>query len=191
MISHIEGILKEKKPSYVVVETGGVGYKVNMPFSLYEYLPSAGEKIKVYTYLHLKENELSLYGFLKEEERDFFMSLVSLSKIGPKSALRMLSRITPVEFKKAILEKDISKLVKIPGIGKKTAQRILLELGEVTEKEILLPEENKNIKDCLAALVSLGYTKSEAKEAIEKALRKNEKLKENLTSLIKEALKHV
>jgi len=191
MISHIEGILKEKKPSYVVVETGGVGYKVNMPFSLYEYLPSAGEKIKVYTYLHSKENELSLYGFLKEEERDFFMSLVSLSKIGPKSALRMLSRITPVEFKKAILEKDISKLVKIPGIGEKTAQRILLELGEVTEKEILLPEENKNIKDCLAALVSLGYTKSEAKEAIEKALRKNEKLKENLTSLIKEALKHV
>jgi len=191
MIRYLVGILKEKNPSYVVLERSGIGFKINIPLSIFDQFPPLGEKTKIYTYLDVKENELSLYGFLKKEDRDFFINLISLSKIGPRSALRMLSRITPSQFKKAILEKDLARLTKTPGIGGKTAQRIILELGEVVEGKIPLLEEDKNVQDGVAALISLGYTKSQAQEAIKKAIKKDKKIKENLTALIKEALKYV
>ncbi|RLE13245.1 Holliday junction branch migration protein RuvA [Candidatus Aerophobetes bacterium] len=190
MIYYLEGILKEKNPSFIVLEVKGVGYKINIPFSIFEDLPSLDQKIKIYTYLHVKENEIALYGFLKPEDREFFLHLISLSSIGPRSALRMLSRISPGDFKKAIKEKDLIKLTHIPGIGKKTAQRLILELGEDLKQEPILVEENKLIQEGIEALISLGYSKYQAREAIDKVIKQG-KIKNNLTYLIKEALRYV
>ena len=191
MIHYLEGTLKEKSPSYIILEVNRTGYRINIPFSIFEHLPSEGKKVKIYTYLHIKENGIALYGFLKPEERDFFLNLISLSKIGPRSALRMFSRASPLEFKKAVMEKNLTWLVQTPGIGKKTAQRLILELGEIAGERLPSLEEEGNIQDGIAALCSLGYTRSQAKEAIKKALEKNSRIKENLTSLVKEALKYV
>lgn len=190
MIYYLEGILKEKNPSYIILEVTGIGYRVNIPFSIFENLPSPGQKIKVYTYLHTKENETALYGFLKSEDREFFLNLISLSSIGPRSALKMLSRISPADFKKAIMEKDLAKLTGIPGIGKKTAQRLIFELGGAFEEKPILMEENKMLRDGIAALVSLGYTRHQAREAINKALKEGV-VKNDITHLIREALRYV
>lgn len=191
MIYYLQGTLKQRNPSCIIVETNGVGYKIDMPFSLFEHLPPRGEKVKIYTYLHTKDNMLELYGFLKPEDREFFLNLISLSSIGPRSALRMLNRITPSQFKKAIREKNFAQLTQTPGIGKKTAQRLILELGELTKEKIPLLEEDKTYQDGTAALISLGYTKHQSQQAISKALKKNSSLKDNLASLIKEALRYV
>ncbi|MCD6318905.1 Holliday junction branch migration protein RuvA [Candidatus Aerophobetes bacterium] len=190
MIYYLKGILKEKSPTRIVVEVGEVGYEINFPFCSYENLPSLGERIKLYVYLHLREDKLSLYGFLNPEDREFFLQLTSLSKIGPKRALGMLSKVSPLEFKKAIIEKDLTILTHIPGIGGKTAQRLVLELGEKIGGGFTQAiGEDQLTKDALSALVSLGYKPKEASEAIRKALKS--KNKKDLSTLVREALKYV
>jgi len=190
MIYYLKGILKEKSPTRIVVEVGGVGYEINFPFCSYENLPSLGKQIKLYIYLHLKEDKLSLYGFLNSEDREFFLQLTSISKIGPKRALRMLSKISPLEFKRALIEKDLTVLTHIPGIGGKTAQRLVLELeGKIREESIQTIEGDQLAKDALSALVSLGYKQKEAWEAIRRALKS--KNKKDLSTLVREALKYV
>ncbi len=190
MIYYIKGILREKSPIRTVVEAGGIGYEINFPFCSYENLPSLGKEIKLYVYLHSREDKLSLYGFLNPEDREFFLQLTSLSKIGPKRALRMLSKIPPLEFKKVILKKDLTILTHIPGIGRKTAQRLILELGEkIGEEPIQALEEDQLTKDALSALISLGYKPKESWEAIKKALKS--KGREDLSTLVREALKYV
>lgn len=191
MIYYLEGTLQEKKPSRIIVEINGIGYEINIPFSLLENLPPQGKKVKIYTYLHTKDNVSELYGFLNPDDRDFFLNLISLASIGPRSALRMLNRTTPLQFRKAIMEKNFVRLTQTPGIGKKTAQRLILELGEVVEEKMPSLQEDKIYQDGVSALISLGYTKNQAQQAIKKTLKKNSNLRENLTSLIKEALKHV
>jgi len=193
MISYLKGILQHKSPGYILVEVGGIGYKVNFSLSSYEALPPEGEEVKIHTYLHLRENKVSLYGFLREEEREFFLLLISLPNIGPKSALRVLSKISPLEFKKAIKRGELTTLTSIPGIGKKTAQRLMLELREKigVEKEMEVgPEKEGMAKDALSALISLGYTRKEAKKAVEEALRVSRK-EADLAELIKESLRHI
>ncbi|MFQ5836059.1 MAG: Holliday junction branch migration protein RuvA, partial [bacterium] len=139
----------------------------------------------------LRENGLTLYGFLTQEEREFFGLLISISKIGPKSALRMVSKISPSEFKKAIIKGDLATLTHIPGIGGKTAQRIILELKErVEEEEIVKPGGETITKDTLSALVSLGYSRKEAENAVKEALRSTGELLD-LAGLIREALRHI
>ncbi|MEA1965558.1 MAG: Holliday junction branch migration protein RuvA [Candidatus Aerophobetes bacterium] len=191
MFYYLKGVLQHKSPGLVLIEVGGVGYRVNLPLSSYENLPEEGKEIKVYTYLHLQENKVSLYGFLAEEERDFFLLLISISKIGPKKALRILSKNSLSEFKKAIKEKDLTTLTNISGIGKKTAQLLILELGE----KIVLEEKEKSVEetlteDALAGLVSLGYTHKEAKRAVRQA-SSSCKEKADLAQLIKEALRYI
>jgi len=193
MISYLKGTLQYKSPSYVLVEVGGIGCKINLSLSSYEALPPEGEEIKIYTYLHLREDKIALYGFLSEEERDFFLLLISLPNIGPKSALRILSKISSFEFKKAIKKGDLTTLTDIRGIGRKTAQRLMLELKEKigAEKEIEIePEKRGMVKDALSALISLGYTRKEAGKAVEEALRFSRD-ETNLAELIKESLKHI
>ena len=192
MIEHVRGVLQYKSPTFIVIETGGIGYKINLPLASYEFLPAEGDEIKINTYLHYREDGLSLYGFLSQEERDFFLLLISISKIGPKSALRMLSSISPSEFKKAIRRGDITTLTDIPGIGKKTAQRLILELKEkiAEEEEIMEVGDKELAKDTLSALLSLGYTRNEARRAIRKAIDSS-KEELDLASLIKEALKYI
>jgi len=190
MIEHVRGVLQYKSPAFIVIETGGIGYKINLPLSSYELLPREGDEVKINTYLHYREDNLSLYGFLNQKERDFFLLLISISKIGPKSALRMLSSISPSEFKKAIKRGDLTTLTDIPGIGKKTAQRLILELKEKIEEEIIEAGDEELVKDAISALLSLGYTRNEARRAIKEAIDSS-KEEIDLANLIKEALKYV
>ena len=191
MIEHVRGILQYKSPAFIIVETGGIGYKVNLPLSNYDLLPAEGDEIKINTYLHYREDGLSLYGFLSQEERDFFLLLISISKIGPKSALRMLSSLSPPEFKKAIKRGDLVALTGIPGIGKKTAQRLILELKErIAEEETMEVGDQELVKDALSALFSLGYRRSEARKAIREAIDSS-KEELDLASLIKKALRYI
>jgi Holliday junction DNA helicase RuvA len=189
MIHYLKGKLVARSPTFVVVEVGGLGYRVNFPLSTYQALPPEGSTVSLYTHLYLKDDGISLYGFLKEEERDFFLLLTSLSKIGPKSALRMLSSLSIPEFKKAVKGGDLTTLIRVPGIGRKTAQRIVLELSDKIEAEE--PEgftEDTPAKDAIAALVSLGYTRKEAEVAVRTA---TSSLKEevDLPELVKKALR--
>lgn len=192
MIEHVRGILQHKSPAFIVIETGGIGYKISLPFSSYGLLPAEGDEIKINTYLHCREDGLSLYGFLSQEERDFFLLLISISKIGPKSALSMLSSLSPSEFKKAIKRGDLVALTGIPGIGKKTAQRLILELKEKIEEEeeIIEVGDQELVKDALSALFSLGYRRSEARKAIREAIDSS-KEELDLASLIKKALRYI
>ena len=192
MIEHVRGVLQYKSPTFIVIETGGIGYKISLPLSSYELLPAEGDEIKINTYLHYREDNLALYGFLSQEERNFFLLLISISKIGPKSALRMLSSISPSEFKKAIKRGDSTTLTDIPGIGKKTAQRLILELKEKIEEEeeIIEVGDEELVKDTLSALLSLGYTRNEARKAVKEAINAS-KEEIDLASLIKKALKYI
>jgi len=191
MIHYLKGILEYKSPVFIIVDVGGVGYRINIPLSSFDPLPPEGKEIKINTYLHWRENGLTLYGFLTQEERDFFGLLISISKIGPKSALRIVSKISSSEFKRAIKKGDLATLTHIPGIGAKTAQRLILELKEkVEEEEIVEPGEETITRDTLSALVSLGYTRKEAEKAVKEALRATgEEL--DLAGLIREALRYI
>ena len=191
MIHYLKGILKYKSPAFIIVEVGGVGYEINIPLSSFDLLPPEGKEIKIITYLHWRENGLTLYGFVTQEERDFFGLLISISKIGPKSALRIVSRISPSEFKRAIKKGDLATLTHVPGIGGKTAQRLILELKErVEEEEIVEPGKATITRDTLSALISLGYTRKEAEKAVKEALRSTEEGLD-LAGLIREALRHI
>ena len=191
MIHYLKGILEYKSPVFIIVDVGGVGYEINIPLSSFDPLPPEGKEIKINTYLHWRENGLTLYGFLTQEERDFFGLLISISKIGPKSALRIISKISSSEFKRAIKKGNLATLTHIPGIGAKTAQRLILELKEkVEEEEIVEPGEETITRDTLSALVSLGYTRKEAEKAVKEALRATgEEL--DLAGLIREALRYI
>ncbi len=189
MIHYLKGKLVATSPTFVIVEVGGLGYRVNFPLSTYQALPPEGSTVTLYTHLHLRDDGISLYGFLKEEEKDFFLLLTSLSKIGPKLALRMLSSLSLPEFKKAVKAGDLNTLVRIPGIGRKTAQRMVLELKDKIEAEEPQGSGKEVLtKDAVAALTSLGYTRSEADNAVRTALSSvREEI--DLPELIKEALR--
>ncbi|TET30083.1 Holliday junction branch migration protein RuvA [Candidatus Aerophobetes bacterium] len=189
MIHYLKGKLVAKSPTFVIVEVGGLGYRVNFPLSTYQALPPEGSTVSLYTHLHLRDDGIDLYGFLKEEEKDFFLLLTSLSKIGPKSALRMLSSLSLPEFKKAVKAGDLNALVRIPGIGRKTAQRMVLELKDKIEAEEPQGSGKEVLtKDAVAALTSLGYTRSEADKAVRTALS-SVREEMDLPELIKEALR--
>lgn len=177
MFAYINGKIADKANNYVIIDAGGVGYKIFMSTKAIEGLNDIGEMQKVYTYYYVREDNISLYGFLSNEELRMFELLLSVSGIGAKSALAILSEITPSSFALAVITSDDSKLVKIPGIGKKTAARMILELKdklktetaiEKTEKiEKAIKEDNKD-SEAVSALQVLGYTNKEIEKALEK-----------------------
>ena len=169
MIGHAEGKIIFKGERYVVLDVGGVGYKVFVVASSYRNL-SVGESAKLWTLLHVKEDALELYGFSHQAELEFFESLISISGIGPKSALGVLS-LAPVDtIKRAIASGDTSYLTKISGIGRKTAEKIILELKDKMGfgKVSFGGEEFKEDADILDALLALGYSQREAREILQK-----------------------
>lgn len=177
MFAYIKGILDTKTNTYVIVETAGIGYKIFMSLKSIENLGEIGTSVKIYTHYYVREDNISLYGFTSNEELRMFELLLSVSGIGAKSAITMLSEITPSSFALAVISNDVSKLVKIPGIGKKTAARIVLELKdklkteeamtENEEMEVAIKEDNKN-SELIAALQVLGYTRKEIDKVLEK-----------------------
>ncbi len=135
MLAYIKGSLEIKTKGYIVVETNGIGYKIYMPESTISKLGDIGEKVQVHTYMRVREDDISLYGFLTNEELRMFELLLSVSGIGAKGALTILSNITPSQFALAVIANDVGILKKLPGIGPKTAQRVILELKDKLKKE--------------------------------------------------------
>ena len=181
MLAYIKGILEIKSKGYIVVEAGGLGYKIFMPESTIANTGNIGDKVQIYTFMRVREDDVSLYGFLTNEELRMFELLLSVSGIGAKGALGILSNITPSQFALAVISNDVAILKKVPGIGPKTAQRAILELKDKLKKEqeisIAEGEETSNIEqvikedekvsEAISALQVLGYSKREIIEALQ------------------------
>lgn len=192
MYAYIDGKLVFKNPAYVVVEAGGIGYHINISLNTYSLLADA-ERCKLYTWLHVKEDAHTLYGFAEEGERRLFLHLISVSGIGPNTGRMILSSITPVEIQSAIVHADLPLIQRIKGLGAKTAQRLVLELQDKLKKEgsdslISVPQHNTVKDEALSALVMLGFAKQTAEKTIDQILKVTEGTL-SVEQLIKQALK--
>jgi len=194
MYDYINGRLVFKCPAYVVIDTGGVGYHINISLNTYSSL-SANENCKLFTWLHVKEDSHTLYGFADEGERRLFLHLISVSGIGANTGRMILSSITPAEIQQAIIKGDVPLIQRIKGIGPKSAQRMVLELQDKLKKEgpdslISVPVNHTVKEEALSALVMLGFAKIAAEKVIDQIVKKDD---ENLTveKLIKIALKNL
>ena len=177
MYAYIDGKLAYKSPSYVVIEAGGVGYHINISLNTYSKLDNV-ERCKLFTWLHVKEDGHTLYGFADEGERRLFLHLVSVSGIGPNTGRMILSSITPDEIQTAIVKGDVALIQRIKGIGPKSAQRLILELQDKLRKEgpdtLITMPLNKTVKDeALSALVMLGFARNAVEKVLEQELNKN------------------
>jgi len=181
MITFLEGSIVSKAPTRVVMDLGGVGYEVFIPLSSFDRLPGKGEVCRLLIYDHIREDAHHLYGFATEAERQLFGMLLSVSGIGPKLALSALSGITVRELKTAVVEGDVNRLSSVSGIGKKTAERIVVELrhrlgvGESMEAlagERDAAEADTRTRDAILALVSLGYKQGEAQKVVRASMSK-------------------
>ncbi|AZI24596.1 MAG: Holliday junction branch migration protein RuvA [Pedobacter agri] len=194
MYAYIDGKLTFKNPAYVVVEAGGIGYHINISLNTYSALGDA-ERCKLYTWLHVKEDAHTLYGFADEGERRLFLHLISVSGIGPNTGRMILSSITPVEIQTAIVKADLPLIQRIKGLGAKTAQRLVLELQDKLKKEgadslISMPQHNTVKDEALSALVMLGFAKQTAEKTIDQILKGTEGTL-SVEQLIKQALKNL
>ena len=175
MITFLDGLLEEKEPGRVVMNVAGVGYEVQIPLSSYEHLPASGARCRVLIHDHIREDAHLLFGFASEAERRLFVMLLGVSGIGPKIALSALSGMSVRELVQSIVGRDVKRLSSISGIGKKTAERLVVELrdriGEGDALAAVASEptvENLKMRDAILALVTLGYRRSEAQELINK-----------------------
>jgi Holliday junction DNA helicase RuvA len=192
MYAYIDGKLVFKCPTYVVIDAGGVGYHINISLNTYGALKDE-ERCKLFTWLHVKEDGHTMYGFLDEGERRLFLHLISVSGIGPNTGRMILSSITPVEIQTAIVKGDVPLIQRIKGIGPKSAQRMILELQDKLKKEgldslISIPDNITARDEALSALVMLGFTKTAAEKALDIAV-KSEGGNLTVERLIKIALK--
>ncbi|WP_029321298.1 Holliday junction branch migration protein RuvA [Butyrivibrio sp. AE3004] len=184
MIAFVNGILDEKRDLLAVIDVGGIGYNVNISAYTADRLPSKGENVKLYTYMSVREDAMNLYGFLTRDELEFFKLLISVSGIGPKGGQAILSVMTPDDLRFAILSGDSKSISKAPGVGKKTAERLVLELkdkisnddilsgkaGGDGENNMIIEGDDAPQNEATQALVSLGYSLSEASKAVRKVM---------------------
>ena len=167
MIGFIEGKIEYNTDKYVLVNVDGVGYKIYISTNTFKNLPEKSSKIKLFTHLHVREDIMDLYGFLNQEDLEFFELLISISGIGPKGALNILNVASVKTLKKAIANEESSILTKVSGIGKKTAEKIILELKNKVGGEFI-DEKFGADSEAIDALISLGYRLQEAREALKK-----------------------
>jgi len=190
MIAAIEGILELRGPDWAIIKVGGVSLQVYLPSSNLDQLGAIGQRVQLRTHLHWKEDNIALYGFISQQELDLFKMLISVSGVGPKAALTMLSNLNPEQLTIAIASGNVDLLTKLPGVGRKTANRLVLELQGKLEKgwsggSIYLTGDSAEV---VAALSSLGYSTSEVTQAVA-ALPSSSDL--TLEEKIKLALKHL
>ncbi len=176
MFAYLNGKVTYKEPTAVIIDINGVGYSVRIPLSTFQSLPDQGRSVKLYIHHHVREDDQALFGFATQEEKELFLMLINISGIGPKMAITMLSGATPQEFRNRIITNDVKALTLIPGVGKKTAQRIIMELKEklsAVEAEMELDTSAAQIpiinEEALKALLSLGYKRSESLRALKRA----------------------
>jgi len=191
MIAYIMGKVIEYGDEWILLlTTGGVGYQVFVTPTNLAYLNKENDLVALYTYLAVKEDGWSLYGFSQREEKEFFELLLKVSGIGPKVALSMLANLSLNQLSKAIKTEDLTLLTKIPGIGKKTAQRLVLELKEKVNTVNMTTEVDNNNQEVLDILLALGYSSLEANQALEKVLAQGEE-KMRTEELVPLALKYL
>jgi Holliday junction DNA helicase RuvA len=169
MIGRITGTLAEKSPPQILVDVGGVGYEVDVPMSTFYNLPGLGERVTLLTHFVVREDAQLLYGFLTHEERATFRELVKISGVGPRTALSILSGLSVADLSQAVSRQEAGRLVKVPGIGKKTAERLLLELKGKLGPDLALPAAaaaSDAQADIAQALVALGYNERDANAAL-------------------------
>jgi len=192
MIGRISGILAHKAPGEVTVDVGGVGYQIFIPLSVFYRLPELGEKVSLHTHTHLREDALQLFGFLEPEEKQVFLLLNSVAGIGPKLAVTVLSGIPADELARALREGDQARLVSIPGVGKKLAERMVVELRDkmisIPAPEIAAGDGSQLTRDAVSALVNLGYRRAEAEKSVREVAKKEEG---TLADVLKEALRRL
>lgn len=181
MLDFIRGKVVKVKPDRVVVDVGGLGFSVKIPLRISDKI-SGNEEISLYTYLAIKEETTEIYGFLDQQDREIFEELVKISGIGPRIAMNILSTYDKNTLVEIIEQENLKALSKIPSVGKKTAQRIILELKGVLPS--LSSEKDQKFEDVLTALINLGYKKVEAKDSLERVYRKDK----DEATLIKESL---
>ncbi len=199
MIGQIRGTLLLKEPFTLIIEAGGVGYEIFCTQEAYEHAPSQGKEYQVFTRFIVREDSQTLYGFFTQEERKLFDQIISVSGIGPKTGLAIVSSLGASTLKEAIRAKDLIVLTGIPGVGKKTAERLVVELRDKLLKEEVFTIEagtsdigSARIRqEALAALIALGYNRSDAEKAIRSVIREQPAEADKVERLIKAALKTV
>ena len=198
MIALISGKIVYKGISHVIVDVQGVGYRVFIPLTTFYELPETGEPITLHIHTNVKQDAINLFGFYTIQERDLFQLMISVSGIGPKMSMNILSGISAQELLGAISGGNVGKLIRIPGVGKKMAERLILELKEKVVKKMMM-EESPHVglqnrlddiiaEDVLSALINLGYKNNIAKDALDRALRSSEE-KMEMDKLLKKTLK--
>jgi Holliday junction DNA helicase RuvA len=195
MIAYIDGKLAYKDPTFVIIDVAGVGYHIKISLQTYSALKE-GERCRLQTFLHIKEDAHTLYGFVENAEKRLFLDLISVSGIGPNTALMMLSSLSSAEIQQAIVSEDLRTIQSIKGIGSKTAQRVILELKDKMKKgtfageipNFLSPSSNTIRNEALSALVTLGIPKNVAEKSIDTII-KQEGSQLSIEQLIKKALK--
>lgn len=190
MIGYLSGKILQKKPTQVLIDVQGVGYVVNISLNTFEKLSEEGQPIQLYTYLAVREDSLTLFGFSSESEKQMFELLISINGIGPKLALSVLSGIQIDELKFALKSGNLPRLIAVPGIGRKTAERMILDLRDkvdaVTDESRLIPAAFRMRDDAIAALATLGFSQKVAEKAIRDVLESKPDIP--IEDLIKEAL---
>lgn len=199
MIACLQGELYFKSPENVIIMAGGVGYDIRVTESCYMGLPEKGQEAFVSIYTYVREDTLALYGFVNTDEKETFLLLMSVSGIGPKVALAILSGISPHELSTAIRTEDFHRLTKLPGIGKKTAERLCLELKDKMPfmaididaplKQFEKASDNQQVADTVSALVNLGITRANAEDAVQRVIRETPDV--SFEELVRQALRIV
>jgi Holliday junction DNA helicase RuvA len=192
MIAHLRGKLLVKRPNQAIVETGGVGYDVTISVPTFSDLPATGNEVALHIHTHVREDVIALYGFLKPSEKQLFEKLITVSGIGPKLAITILSGMVADEMVSAIRGNDVARLTRIPGIGKKTAERMVLELRDKlpatsAAETVAAPARSAIEEDVLSALMNLGYQRPAAEKALAIA-GKNGKEAKSFDALFRDTL---
>ena len=202
MIAYVKGELSEVTEETVVVESGGIGYEISVPFTVLNRLPALGSEVKIYTYMHIREDAMKLFGFLTKDDLKVFKLLITVNGIGPKGALGVLSSITPDDLRFAVLADDVKAISKAPGIGTKTAKKLILELKDKLKLEEAFEvrlahteagqSDTGNLEsirsEAVMALTALGYSSTDALKAVRQV-----ELTEDMTveELLKKSLKFI
>jgi Holliday junction DNA helicase RuvA len=195
VIGRLQGVLLRKEPPALMLDVGGVGYELEAPMTTFYELPAVGERVTLYTHLVVREDAHLLYGFVREAQRRLFRELLKVNGVGPRVALAVLSGLSDEEFCRCVAEEDIARLTKVPGIGRKTAERLVIEMRDKLPKDIPLPASTATaagpaapgdpVSEAVSALVALGYKPNEASRAVRSASTKGLSAEE----IIRQALK--
>ena len=196
MIIFIEGTLEHKSPARAIINAGGIGHEVIITLNTYEDLPALGKKVRLQTHHHIREDAEILYGFSEESEREFFATLIGISGIGPSLAINILSGLPLYSLRAAIANEDVKRISSIKGIGKKTAERIIVELKDKVPALAVAEEKSKSgaspqekiLNDAVLALVALGYKNADAYSAVKRVMASSSEKEPAVEEIVRQAL---